>query len=56
MSLLKEAHIAGFDSVEQLAKMTGISRQTLDNWRKHRPETFRLLLKGCAQELRNANP
>lgn len=47
MSLLKMAHQAGLDSIEELTRISGMSGETLRNWRKTRPEALKAILKGC---------
>ena len=41
---------AGLPSMKWVHEETGISRQTLDNWFKHRPEIFRLIIVGLRAE------
>ena len=43
----QQAKRAGLDSLEQVARATGQSPQTLSNWAKNKPELFRVVLQGC---------
>lgn len=45
-----EAKAAGLTSLAQVAKLTGVSPQTLDNWHKSekKQDLFRIVLQGCA--------
>lgn len=47
MTASKQAKSAGLKSLAQLSEMTKISPQTLNNWAKHRPELFKILLAGA---------
>lgn len=38
----------GLKSLEQVSKQTGISRQTLNNWSKNKPDLFDVVLIGVA--------
>lgn len=38
---------AGLPSLAVVSKLTGVSRQTLTNWHKHKPKLFRVVLSGC---------
>jgi hypothetical protein len=44
------AKLAGFDSLNQLAEITGESVQTLNNWYKNNPRRFSLVAKGAQAE------
>jgi len=41
------AKTAGLKSLEQIARMTGASTQTLINWHRSKPELFAVVVAGC---------
>jgi hypothetical protein len=43
----KSAKEAGLNSLAEVSRISGQSPQTLDNWHKHKPELFRVVLAGC---------
>ena len=47
MTPSQQAIEAGLESLAQVIALTGVSRQTLDNWSKHKPQLFSIVLKGC---------
>ncbi len=44
------AKLAGFDSLNELAEVTGESVQTLNNWYKNNSRRFSLIVKGAQTE------
>lgn len=44
---------SGLSGVEELARMSNISRQTLYNWSRERPEAFALMVLGASELKRN---
>lgn len=49
MSASKQAKEAGLKNLSQVSQITGVSLQTLDNWSKHKPELFKIVLVGVRQ-------
>lgn len=47
-----QAKAAGLKRLADVAKMTGVSRQTLTNWSTEKPELFDIILAGCLAKLR----
>lgn len=47
MTPSKAAKEAGLNSLAEVSKISGQSPQTLDNWHKHKPELFKVVLTGC---------
>jgi len=43
----KYALSKGLTGLTQVSELTGASLQTLDNWYKHKPELFNVVLAGC---------
>ena len=41
---------AGLHSLTEVSKISGVSPQTLNNWRHHKPLLFRVVISGCALE------
>lgn len=37
----------GFESLDEVAKMTGWTTQTLRNWHRDHPERLKIVLLGC---------
>lgn len=48
MTPSQQAKAAGLTSLAEACEMTGQSAQTLDNWHKHKPELFKMVILGCA--------
>mgnify|MGYP001309640552 CR=1 FL=1 len=46
----EKAKAAGLKSLAELAEISGESVQTLNNWHKHKPRLFNLVLKGAIAE------
>ena len=42
---------AGFKSLRDLAKISGVSIQTLNNWHKDKPQVFETVLIGCQHQM-----
>ena len=42
-----QAKAKGLTNLKQVSALTGVSPQTLDNWCKHKPELFEVVLCGC---------
>jgi hypothetical protein len=58
MTPSRQAKAAGLKNLTQVSVTTGASLNTLTNWHRHKPELFRIVLKGCLtelKELRNAS-
>lgn len=47
MTAAKSAKAAGLKSLAEVSTITGISRQTLENWYRNRPELWKVVLAGC---------
>ena len=47
MTAARQAKAAGLKSLAQVSEMTGVSRQTLENWFKNKPDLFAIVLAGC---------
>ena len=47
MTASEQAKAQGLKSLAQVAELTGVSFQTLNNWHKNKPELFEILLIGC---------
>ena len=41
------ARTSGLKSLAQVSTITGVSRQTLTNWHKHKPTLFSVVIQGC---------
>jgi hypothetical protein len=41
------ARTSGVKSLADVSRMTGVSRQTLTNWHKYKPELFGVVILGC---------
>lgn len=54
MTAAKQARAKGLDSLQQVANMTGQSRETLSNWHKFKTDLFRIVLTGCKKETHEA--
>jgi len=46
-----QAKAKGLTNLKQVSALTGVSPQTLDNWYKHKPELFEIVLMGCVARL-----
>jgi hypothetical protein len=42
-----QCHAAGLKSLAEVARITGVGRQTLINWHKNKPLLFAIVLAGC---------
>jgi hypothetical protein len=51
MTAAKAAKSAGLKNLAEVAKLTGVDRQTLHNWSKDKPLLFNIVLKGCVAEI-----
>jgi len=47
MTASQQAKAAGLKNLAEVAKLTKQSPQTLNNWHKHKPELFAIVLSGC---------
>ena len=47
MTASQQAKSVGLKNLAQVAEMTGQSPQTLNNWNKHKPKLFSVVLAGC---------
>ena len=47
MTTSQKAKAKGLTNLKQVVELTGVSPQTLDNWSKHKPELFEVVLCGC---------
>ena len=54
VSASRQAKAAGLDSLTDVSRATGVSWQTLDNWHKHKPELFAIVLLGCREKIKEA--
>jgi hypothetical protein len=41
------AKTSGVKSLADVSRMTGVSRQTLTNWHRHKTELFGVVILGC---------
>ena len=41
-----QCHMAGLESLQQVSTATGVSRQTLRNWHRDKPDLFKIVLLG----------
>ena len=46
-TVTQQATDLGLESLSQVIELSGVSRQTLDNWSKNKPELFEVVLLGC---------
>ena len=46
-----KAKSAGLKSLAQVSQITGISRQTLENWHRNRQQLFDVILAGCVAKM-----
>jgi len=53
MTPAQQAKAAGLKSLTTVKVLTGVSLQTLTNWHRHKPELFRIVLKGCVSQETN---
>jgi hypothetical protein len=51
MTPAQQAKAAGFKSLTQVSKITGVSLNTLTNWHRDKSELFRIVLLGCIYDL-----
>lgn len=47
MTAAQLAKSFGLSSLTEVQKITGVNRQTLDNWYKTKPILFNIVLQGC---------
>jgi hypothetical protein len=47
MTAAQLAKQAGRKSLVEVSELTGVDRQTLDNWHKNKPALFKIVLAGC---------
>ena len=47
MSASNKAKLAGLDSLAEVTRLSGVSKETLGNWSKNKPELFDVVLDGC---------
>lgn len=52
MTPSQQAKEAGFLDLLQVQQITGQSAQTLTNWRRDKPELFKIVLLGCVASLK----
>jgi len=52
MTASEQAKAQGLKSLAQVAELTGVSFQTLNNWHKNKPELFEIVLLGCVERLK----
>lgn len=48
MTPSQKAKAKGLKSLSQVSEITGVSKQTLSNWAKNKPDLFDTVLAGCA--------
>ncbi len=44
----EQARAYGLNSLAQVTKQTGVSKQTLQGWHRNKPQLFAIVLAGCA--------
>ena len=49
MTASDKAKTAGFKTLTEVSKITGVSTQTLNNWHNNKPLLFRVVIAGCKQ-------
>ena len=47
MTPSEQAKAAGLKSLAEVTRLTGVSKETLTNWCKHKQRLFAIVLKGC---------
>lgn len=52
MTPAKQAKQRGLKSLAQVTQLTGVSKETLGNWSKHKPQLFDIVLTGCIEKLK----
>ena len=50
MTASEEAKSYGHKSLKQVSEAVGVSRHTLANWHKYKPQLFRSVLRGAQRE------
>lgn len=43
----EQCKAAGLKDLAAVAKLTGCSPQTLNNWHRHKPDLFKVVIAGC---------
>lgn len=51
----QQAEAVGLPSLQVVADLTGVSRQTLQNWHKNKPRLFAVVLAGCVAEMKEGS-
>lgn len=46
LTAAQQAKSVGLKSLSQVSKITGVSRQTLENWHQNKPQLFAVVLAG----------
>ncbi len=49
---IEAAKKAGFKNLAQVARISSVSYQTLQNWFINKPVLFEVVLKGCAEKVK----
>ena len=47
MTASQQAKKAGLESLAEVTRMTGQSKETLSNWSRNKPDLFNIVLIGC---------
>lgn len=53
MSASQQAKASGLKNLKQVTELTGVSKETLGNWCRDKPELFSIVLEGCKARLDN---
>lgn len=54
MTPSEQCKAAGLNSLAELVRLTGESKESLINWHRDRPRRFELMLKGVISEIKKA--
>lgn len=49
MTPSQQAKQAGLSSLAEVERISGVSKRTLINWHKNKPQLFAVVLAGCAE-------
>ncbi|WP_157575822.1 MULTISPECIES: hypothetical protein [unclassified Pseudoalteromonas] len=47
MTASQQAKKAGLSGLKEVEDKTGVSKQTLINWHKNKPQLFKVVIDGC---------
>jgi AcrR family transcriptional regulator len=52
MTASQKARSKGLDSLAQITRITGVSKETLTNWHKNKESLFNIVIIGCLEDIR----